>query len=182
MITRFLALLGLVLLSACAEPVWAPEEEVQRALYRADGPSKLTLFTVENTHNGSGAHSALMVSGPHRALFDPAGTFRHPHAPERNDVLFGMTPTVLKVYIDYHARETFNVRIQEIEVSPQVAARALQLIQDNGPVAKAHCNVAVTGILSQLPGFENRASRLLPETNRRMDDRLPRRLGTARHR
>ena len=155
MIRTFLALAALALLAACAEPVWAPEEEVSRALYRADGPAKLTLFTVENVSTGNGGHSALMVSGTHRALFDPAGTFRHPRAPERNDVIFGMTPDVLAVYIDYHARETWNVRIQEVEVPPDVARRAMALIQDEGPVAKAHCNVAVTRVLSQLPGFED---------------------------
>lgn len=154
MFARFLALTGLLFLAACAEPTWAPDVEVQRAIRPYDGPNKLTIFTVESTRNGAGAHSALMVSDSHRALFDPAGTFRHPRAPERNDVIFGVSDNVLSVYIDYHARETYNVRIQEIEVTPEVAARAMTLIQEYGPVAKAHCNVAVTSILSDLPGFE----------------------------
>lgn len=126
---------------------------MQKALWTAPGPARLTLFTVESTLDGNGAHSALMVSGAHRALFDPAGTFRHPHAPERNDVLFGITPDVLSVYIDYHARETYNVRIQELDVPPEIAARAMSLVQGYGAVPKSQCNVAVTRILSQLPGF-----------------------------
>ncbi len=150
------ALSGVVLLSACAEAEWAPEIEVQRAVWAPpEGPTKLTIFTVESTRNGSGAHSAIMVTGSQRVLFDPAGTFRHPLAPERNDVIFGVTPNVLSVYVDYHARETYDVRIQEIEVAPQVAERALLLVQEHGAVPKAHCNVAVTRILSQLPGFED---------------------------
>lgn len=153
---RILALLALLGVAGCgAEHVWAPEAEVQRALYRAEGPTKLTLFTVISTRSGSGAHSALMVTGDHRAMFDPAGTFYHPDAPERNDVHFGITENVLKVYIDYHARETFDVRIQEIPVSPEVARMAMREIQAYGAVPKAHCNVAVTSVLSRLPGFQN---------------------------
>jgi hypothetical protein len=153
---RLLAVLALLVLAGCgAERTWAPEVEVQRALYRVEGPAKLTLFTVISTRSGSGAHSALMVSGDHRALFDPAGTFYHPAAPERNDVHFGITENVLKVYIDYHARETFDVRIQDVTVSPEVARMAMREIQNYGAVPKAHCNVAVTAILSRLPGFED---------------------------
>ena len=65
------ALLPLALAGCSGESRWASEEEVQRALYRPEGPSKITLFTVQSTRSGSGAHSGLMVSGPHRALFDP---------------------------------------------------------------------------------------------------------------
>ena len=143
----------ILLTAACAEPTWAPDTEVQKAIRPYDGQPKLTLFTVQSTLNGSGAHSSLMVSGAHRALFDPAGTFRMPGAPERNDVIFGVTDQVLSVYIDYHARETYNVLIQEVPVSRDTAARALRLIQDHGPTPKAHCNVAVTRILSQLSEF-----------------------------
>lgn len=153
--TLIAAFFPLALAGCAAESVLAPEAEVQRALYHADGPPKLTLFTVQSTRSGSGAHSGLMVSGSHRALFDPAGTFYHPAAPEQNDVLFGITDTVLKVYIDYHARETFDVLIQEIEVSPEVAARAMAEIQAYGAVPNAQCNLAISRILSRLDGFES---------------------------
>ncbi|WP_316648248.1 hypothetical protein [Ovoidimarina sediminis] len=150
---RLAAIAALLALAGCAEQSWAPEAEIQQAIRPYEGPTKLTLFTVQSTRSGQGAHSALMVSGAHRALFDPAGTFRMPGAPERNDVIYGVTDRVLSVYIDYHARETYDVRIQEVAVSRDTAALALQLIQDHGAVPKAHCNIAVTRILSQLPGF-----------------------------
>lgn len=156
MLRNLLIAAALPFVAACGAPeTWAPEEDVQRALWSAPGPTKLTLFTVESTRNGTGAHSALMVSDSHRALFDPAGSFRHPRAPERNDVIYGMTPNVVAVFIDYHARETFNIRVQEVEVPPEVAARAMQLIEAYGPVPRSQCNIAVTRVLSQLPGFEN---------------------------
>ena len=173
MARTFFAIAGLSLLSACAETVWAPEEEVQRALYQAEGPPKLTLYTVERVSDGGGAHSALMVSGPHRALFDPAGTFKHPKAPERNDVIFGMKDDVVSVYVDYHARETYNVRIQEVTVSPDVASRALLAIQEHGAVPKAHCNIAVTRILSGLPGFQSVPRGYAPGRTARWFGQLP---------
>lgn len=128
---------------------------MQRALHFVEGPSKITLFTVQSTEHGGGAHTGLMISDTHRALFDPAGTFYHPRAPERNDVHFGITDTVLKVYIDYHARETFDVVVQEVTVSDEVARQAMIEIQSYGAVPKAHCAIAISRVLSRLPGFES---------------------------
>jgi len=150
------AAVSLVSLAGCVgDPVWAPEVDVQRALYYVEGPSKLTLFTVQSTRNGNGAHTGLMVSDTHRALFDPAGTFYFPGAPERNDVHFGMSDRVVAVYIDYHARETYDVVIQEVEVSADVARQAMAAIQAYGAVPKAQCGLSTSRILSQIPGFES---------------------------
>jgi hypothetical protein len=148
------AALSVLALAGCVgDPVWAPEEEVMRALHYVEGPSKLTLFTVQATRNGNGAHTGLMVSDTHRALFDPAGTFYFPGAPERNDVHFGMTDRVVAVYIDYHARETYDVVIQEVEVSAEVARQAMAAIQAYGAVPKAQCGLSTSRILSQLDGL-----------------------------
>jgi hypothetical protein len=151
------AAVSLAVLAACggpAEPVWAPDAEVQRRRHADDGPPSLTLYTVISTKTGAGGHTSLVVNGPERVIFDPAGTFYHPAAPERNDVHHGFTDTIEKVYVDYHARETFDVVRQEIEVSPQVAQLALREVQNFGAVPKAQCSLAVSRILADLPGFE----------------------------
>jgi hypothetical protein len=154
MIRRGLPMALLALAACTAEPVWAPDTEVQRFRYSDGGPPSLTLYTVLSTKNGSGAHTALLVNGSERVLFDPAGTFRIPIAPERNDVLYGVDPRVESVYVDYHARETFDVVRQEIAVSPAVAEMALREVQDYGAVPKARCSLAVGQVLRGLPGFE----------------------------
>ncbi len=152
----FLVLLLPLFLAACgAEPIWAPDAEVARANYRFDGPTKLTLFTVINNRSNSGAHSALMINASQRVIFDPAGTWKHHSIPERNDVQYGITPRVLEYYVDYHARTTYRVVMQEIEVSPAVAEMALRLVQANGAVPKAYCARSLSSILRQLPGFES---------------------------
>ena len=158
-----LALAVLLALAACgAEPVWAPEEEVQRAVYRHDGPPSITVFTVVSNRDGSGGHSSLLINGSQRVIFDPAGTWYHPQLPERNDVHFGMKNAAVDFYIDYHARETWHVVSQEIRVSPEVAERALRLAQDYGAVPKAYCTRANTDILAQLPGFQGVPSTFYP--------------------
>ena len=156
---RHIVAIGLLpfVLGACggpAEPVWAPDDAVQNAIYKHNGSPKITLFTVVNVRSGSGGHSGLMINGDQRLLFDPAGTFKLPFAPERNDVHYGITERALKVYIDYHARQTWNVRAQELEVTPQQARLLTKLVQQYGAVPKAQCTLAITRILKQVPGFE----------------------------
>jgi len=154
---RLLAALALpFFLAACgAEPVWAPDEVVGRALHTTGDEPSLTLYTVIRVTGGEGAHSALLVDNDHRAIFDPAGTWWHRAAPERNDVHYGMTPQMLRFYIDYHARETYYVVEQRVPVSPEVAAMAMREIEAYGAVPKAMCAVSVSSILRKLPGFED---------------------------
>ena len=66
-------------LAACgAEPKWAPQEQVDAVRFVEAGPTYITLYTVVNKSTGSGAHSAILVSGSERVIFDPAGTWYHP--------------------------------------------------------------------------------------------------------
>ncbi|NIL96596.1 MAG: hypothetical protein GTO62_05515, partial [Planctomycetales bacterium] len=60
-----------LVLAACggpAEPVWAPDEVVKKAVYKHDGPPKVTLFTVVNVRSGSGGHAGLMINADQRIL------------------------------------------------------------------------------------------------------------------
>jgi len=138
-------------LAGCtATEVWAPDEAVAKASYRHSGPPRLTLYTMINNQSGAGAHSSLMVNGSERVIFDPAGSFKHETLPERNDVVFGITPQVEDVYTRYHARETFRVRVQKLDVSPATAERVMQLAKSNGPVPPAHCARATSTLLAQV--------------------------------
>ncbi len=150
----FFAILAALSLAGCAaDPVWAPEEAVRAVQYRHPGPPRLTLFTMISNSSGAGGHSSLMINGSQRVIFDPSGSFHHERIPERNDVLFGITPQIADVYTRYHARETWHVVVQEIDVSPQVAEMALKLAQEYGAVPNAYCAHSTSAILRQLPGF-----------------------------
>jgi hypothetical protein len=160
MIRILFALAVALTLSACgAEPKWASEEAVQKARFVSDEPPSLTLYTVINVRSGAGAHTGLVINGSERLIFDPAGTWKHPYLPERNDVHFGMTDKMILFYIDYHARETFYVIEQKLPVSAGTAELVMARAKAYGAVPKAMCAQSVSSILRGVPGFES-----LPQT------------------
>lgn len=141
-------------LAACAaQSVWAPDDVVSRAIYRSGGASHLTLYTMRNTQSNSGAHTALLIDASQRVIFDPAGTWRQDIMPERNDVLFGASPRMEQFYVSVHARVTYYVTGQRIDVPPEVAEQALNLALAAGPVPAANCTRVTARLLRQLPGF-----------------------------
>ncbi|MCB2109480.1 MAG: hypothetical protein H6895_03860 [Defluviimonas sp.] len=167
-------LLMTLTLAACgAEPVWAPDEAVQKARYVSGNQPSITLYTVVNKRSGEGAHSALMIDGSERILFDPAGTWQYPLVPERNDVHFGITEQMRKFYIDYHARETYDVLEQTVRVSPAVAAQAMARAESYGAVNKAFCGNSVSDVVRGLPGFENVPATFFPNRISRAFSELP---------
>ncbi|OSQ51038.1 hypothetical protein [Marivita geojedonensis] len=169
---RLLTGLAMLALAGCGagadmRPDASPEV-ISSASYRHEGPTALTLYTMINNRSGAGAHTSLMINGSQRVIFDPAGTVRLRAVPERDDVLYGITPGVADFYARAHARKTYHVVIQTIEVPPEVAERALRLAVANGPVASAQCALSTAAILRQLPGFESVGSTWFPK--RLMDD------------
>lgn len=167
LVFRSIAGLAMLVLSGCGavtdmRPDASPEV-ISSASYSYSGPTALTLFTMINNRSGAGAHTSLMINGSQRVIFDPAGTVRLSAVPERGDVLYGITPGVANFYARAHARETFHVVIQTVEVPPEVAERALRLAIANGPVASAQCALSTAAILRQLPGFENIGSTWFPK-------------------
>ncbi|MCA0273275.1 MAG: hypothetical protein LCH69_14610 [Proteobacteria bacterium] len=158
-----LCLLFPLALAACgADNVWATNEEVARARHVSGEAPSLTLYTVINKRSGSGGHTALMIDASQRVLFDPAGTFSYPSVPVRNDVHYGITEQMRRLYIDYHARETYDVLEQKIPVSPAVAEEALRRAQEYGAVNKAFCGNSTSDILRGLPGFESMPRTFFP--------------------
>lgn len=140
----------------------ASPEAVAQAAYRHDGPPAITLYTMVSNNSGAGAHSSLMINASERVIFDPAGSVRHSRLAERGDVLYGVTPEIARFYELAHARETYHVVVQRLEVSPEVAEQALQLARTNGRVAQAFCTMATSGLLRQLPGFDGIGQTFFP--------------------
>lgn len=166
-LSRMIAGLAVLVLVGCGGGVDsrpdASLEVISSASYRHNGPTALTLFTMINNRTGAGAHTSLMINASQRVIFDPAGTVRMSFVPERGDVLYGINPAVAEFYASAHARETFHVVIQRIEVPPAVAERALRLATTRGSVAAAQCAISTAGILRQLPGFEGVTSTWFPK-------------------
>ena len=154
-----------VALSGCGgERIWAPDEAVQAARYAPGGQAELTLLTSINDRSGEGAHSALIINASERVLFDPAGNWDSKYAPERHDVRYGFTPQMQASYFGFQSSGPFHAVIQRVPVSAEVAERALQLAKTAGPVPDALCASSTSGILRQLPGFENVSGSMFPKT------------------
>lgn len=142
-------------LAACgAENIWASDERVRAARYVSPEPPSITLFTVIGIPRGEGGHSALMINGSQRVIYDPAGSWQHPNIPERGDVLYGITDNFKNFYIDYHARETYWVAEDTIRVPLEVADFAIRRAEQNGPGAKSFCARESARVLSGVPGFQ----------------------------
>lgn len=144
------------ILVGCAPPPaipYASDKRVAAVAYRAPGPDTITVITMINNRTGNGAHSAIMINGKQRVIFDPAGSFVNERVPEQDDVLYGVTPAVLAGYKSAHARSTYHVVTQTVEVTPEQASTALRLAIENGPVSRSMCTNAATGLLQKVPGF-----------------------------
>lgn len=168
LIRVFLLLMALPLLAAGCAPAgpWADDETVARALHANPGPPELTLFTVVNNRTGHGDHSSLLISGSHRILYDPAGTWYDPNAPQRNDVHYGISPRIEQRYVQYHARDTHHVIAQTVRLTEAQAARAMSAVPGLSPAAPGACAIRTSGILRQVPGFESLPATVWPRTLR----------------
>jgi len=159
-----LCLLAFLGLAACGavDVKNASDAEIAQARFVAGGPSTITLYTVVSTRSGSGAHTGLLINGSERVMFDPAGSWYHPTLPERQDVHYGVTDRMISYYIDYHARETFNVIEQTVTVSPEIAELTIARAKAYGAVPQAQCANSVSSILRGVPGFESLPSTWFP--------------------
>lgn len=170
-------------LGACAKgtSVWAPDDVMTAARFPNPGPTSLALITVRNERNGSGEHTALLISASERAMFDPFGGWTDPYVPERDDVLFGLSDAALERYLAYQADDGFFYVRQDKPVPPEVAETALARAKAHGPVGEAQCTRAVGTVLDGLPGFEALGRPWMPDTMARRFARLPGVVTTERH-
>lgn len=170
----FLALALPAALAACgADNIWASDEAVRKARYVSNEPPSITLLTVIGIPRGEGGHSALMINGTQRVIYDPAGSWNHPAIPERHDVLYGITPNFKNFYIDYHARETYWVAEDTVQVPLAVAEAAIRAAERQGPANKTFCGVSTGQVLRRVPGFEGAPNGFSPLRLRRWFLTLP---------
>ena len=164
MIRLLTSLLAMLVLVACtADHKFASDADVARARYVDPNPPSITLFTSLNSRNDVGAHSAILINGSQRVLYDPAGSWEQPAAPERNDLHYGMSPGILANYADFQGTAPFKLLQQTIFVSPEVAEMVLQNAIAHGAANKAACTNAIGQVLRPVPGFESLPPTLFPK-------------------
>ena len=156
------AILVACLLSGCAETVLDSPQRVAEARYVSDEAPYVSLVTMVNVSNDKGAHSAILVNGSQVALYDPAGTFGYETVPERNDVLYGITPRIQEAYEWYHARETTYVVEQKLPVSLALADAVIARMEAEGPSPKLHCGIHSGRVLQSFAEFSDVPSSYYP--------------------
>lgn len=153
----------LAILSACGtKPVYDPPEEIQSRAYVHDAPPSLTLITMISNRTGAGGHSSLLINASQRTMYDPAGRYYNSTVPEYGDLLYGITPEILRRYVSFHARKTHHVVVQTVEVTPAVAEQAFALAKQRGTSWDAMCATNVTRILAKTQGFEHMGGSIFP--------------------
>lgn len=160
------ALLGLAVLAGCEIYDPATPEEIARKTYVSDQPPSITLVSMVNNRSGRSAHSALVIDGSQRVLYDPAGTFQHPDLPRADDIHYGITPRYLDYYERYHARFSHYVHSQKVHVSRETADLVLSRAQAEGKALKMHCSLAIADVLQPVEPFEHVRSSYFPEVLR----------------
>ena len=163
-------------LSACsADQKFASDADVAAATYVAGPPASITLITSINGRSNAGAHSALVINGSQRVLYDPAGSWELSGglAPERRNLHFGMSPPVLKSYIEFQAEGVFHVVAQTVIVPQAVADQAIAAAVKQGAAPKAYCSRYVSDVLRSLPGFAALPDTFFPKALSRGFAKLP---------
>lgn len=173
--TPRLLLAVLVLLAACgvAQLPWAPDERIAAAAYRSNEPASVTLVTVVTNKGGYGGHTALLINGSQRVLYDPAGSWYQPSVPERADLVYGITPRVWDNYLRYHARKKYHVVLQTRRVSRAVADQAIANAIERGASQNGFCAVNTGHILAATEGFEGAPTGFSPVALMRWFGALP---------
>ena len=169
----FVLIASAFLAGCAADPIWAPDEAVTKARYVHPGPKYITLYTMKNVGSDNGVHSSLLINGSQRVMWDPSGAFSHPQLPERNDLIFGMSPSGLDVYVDYHSRASYYTVAQTLEVSPEVAESLLRRAMSHGAVMNAFCTNSTSTLLQETPGFENIRTSFVPDNLMEQFAKLP---------
>ena len=176
MFTRLCCCVSLVVLAGCAaQPQSAPQTPVAYTPYVAAGPATITLITSVNGRSDAGAHSALVINGSERVLYDPAGSWEllDGVAPEQGDMHFGMFPAALDNYIAFQSNGVFYATEQTVVVSKAIADQAIAEAKAQGSTPKALCSHSVSTVLAKLPGFESLSVAYFPKAIAREFAKLP---------
>ncbi len=164
-IRLFLVLTVLGLLAACTGSTdLPPADQVAKRSFVSGQPSSVTLVTMKATRNGRGEHSALLIDGSERVLYDPAGSFSLPkYVHEHRDVHYGVTDEVMEIYNYYHARKTHFVEMLELPVSREMADLLISRADAEGPQPKMYCARAVGRVLKPVGPFGDVPITFFPE-------------------
>ena len=176
MLTRLCLCISLVVLAGCgAERQMAAQAPLAYTPYVAEGPATIMLITSINGRSDAGAHSALVINGSERVLYDPAGSWelKNGMAPERDDMHYGMFPAALDKYMAFQSNGIFYATQQTLVVPLAIADQAIAEAKAQGSTPAALCSHSVSTVLGKLPGFEGLSVAFFPKAISQAFAKLP---------
>ena len=159
----FLILPVLLVLGCTPLPELDLTKEIDVPRCSHPGGATVTLVTVLRSKGGAGTHSALIVNGNQRVIFDPSGSFNHESLTIRGDVIYGANPAVVDTYIDYHTHNTHDTSALTVHVPDEITEDLLVRIMKLGYVQRAHCAQSISSLLHDTHGFESIRTTFFPK-------------------
>ena len=131
-----------------------PASEADLPRYRDLGSATVTLITVLSKRDCSGGHSAFIVTGEHRVIFDPEGSLSHTSLAVSGDVIYGANPAVVESFIGYHTRNTDDTVTETLDIADAVASDLLIRVMLYRTVMQSFGTQSVGAPSRSTPGFE----------------------------
>lgn len=149
--------------------------------YAGSGPSKLRVAIYEPRRAFLVPHVSIIIHSPDEHLiYDPAGWTPDPRGHRIADVTYSITPDVERAFVlrlppesrqigvgSRAKPESWDLFLFDITVSDDVARAAARLARDRPAAPVSGCAFGASGLLRQLPGFEDVRTCLLPSELRK---------------
>ena len=130
-----------------------PARDADLLRYRHPGRATVTLITVLSKRAGSGGHSALIVNGEHRVIFDLEGSLSYSSLAVSGDVIYGANPAVVESFIGYHTRNTDDTVTETLDIADAVASDLLIRVMLYKTVMRSFGTQSVGAPSRSTPGF-----------------------------
>lgn len=128
-----------------------------------DAAPEIALITILHRPSGLGRHTALLINGSQRVLYDPASHWTLGHSVRRGDLRLGFGAAAWDDYLRRAAALEAGVVIQRLPVPRAVADRAIARAATRPVAAPGTCALAVAQLLRQVDGFDWVQPTLLPD-------------------
>jgi len=128
------------------------------------GPTPmLTLLTVRAEVPDTGNHSAMMVTGAERVIFDPAGSFGGTGVAVHDDIISDVSEPALDLLLAFQTPDGFVVVRHDLPVTPKVPSLALTQFAQRPATTSGGCAYGIAEVLGGLPGFPGFDGLMMPD-------------------
>jgi len=130
------------------------------------GPGPTPMLTLLEVRAGvpyTGSHSAPMVTGAERVIFDPAGSFGGSGVAVHDNIIRDVSEPALDLLMAFQTPDGFAVVRHDLPVTPEVPSLALTQFAQRPATTPGGCACTVAKVLGGLPGFPGFDGLMMPD-------------------